>query len=148
LLARADLVVGVDSGPLHAARFTRTPALGVWMPGHYPSTYALPRREQLNVVPAEPTRAFNRFKRVPWHVVAHPGGRVAARLLAGPCARMLAPPRYLKPADRGADAQLQQWVRQWCRGNQGNALSGYADRHRSLDVLLRQMAERFEKPVV
>ncbi|MFO0929418.1 MAG: class I SAM-dependent methyltransferase [Gemmataceae bacterium] len=147
LVAGADLLVGVDSGPLHLARFTDTPAVGVWLPGHYPATYTLPRGRQLNVVLADATRSWNRFKRVPWRIAEHPGGRFEAAVLADLCVRLLAPPRYLAAAERGADAQLQQWVRDWCRGG-GNALSGYADRHRSLDLLLQEMGRRFEAPTV
>jgi hypothetical protein len=147
LLARADLMVGVDSGPLHAARFSDIATVGLWMPGHYPSTYALPRRRQVNIVLAEHTRAWNRYKRVPWNIVEHPGNRFDADILAGWCRRMLAGPCYLPAADLGADVQLRQWVGQWCRGG-GNALSGFADRHRSFDVLLREMGRRFQAPGV
>jgi hypothetical protein len=49
LLTQADLLVGVDSGPLHVARFTHIPTIGVWMPGHNPWTFTLPRREQVNL---------------------------------------------------------------------------------------------------
>jgi ADP-heptose:LPS heptosyltransferase len=150
LLAGADLMVGVDSGPLHAARCSDIATVGLWMPGHYPSTYCLPRPRQVNLVLAEPTRPWNRYKRVPWNIIEHPGSRFDPAVLADWCVRMLAPPRYLtgsaKP-DIAADVQLQQWVGQWCRGG-GNALSGFADRHRSLDLLLRQMSQRFEKPTV
>jgi hypothetical protein len=108
LLARADLMVGVDSGPLHAARFTDPPTVGLWLPGHYPSTYTLPRRQQLNVVLAGHTRQWNRFKRVPWNIVEHPETHFDAQTIADFCARMLAPPRYLEAQDRAADVQLQQ----------------------------------------
>jgi ADP-heptose:LPS heptosyltransferase len=147
LISRAALMVGIDSGPLHAARFTDTPTVGVWMPGHYPATYSLPRRRQLNVVLAEHTRQWNRYKRVPWNVVEHPGGRYDAVALARLCLAMLSPPRYLRPGDVAADVQMRQWVGELCRGH-GNALSGYVDRHRSFDVLLREMGRRFEAPVV
>lgn len=147
LVARADLMVGVDSGPLHAARFTDTPSVGVWMPGHYPSTYSLPRRRQLNVVLADHTRQWNRFKRVPWNVVEHPGGRYDGATLASLCLDVLVPPRYLRPADVAADAQMRRWVNELCRGG-GNALSAYVDRHRSFDLLLREMGRRFEAPVL
>ncbi len=148
LLAKADLVVGVDSGPLHTARFTDTPAVGVWMPGHYPCTYALPRARQLNVVLAEPTRAWNRLKRIPWRIVEHPGAAFDPDRLARFCEQMLGPPRYLPAAELAADVQLQQFVREWCRGNAGNALSPFADRHRSFDLLLRETARRFPSPTV
>lgn len=41
LLWHADLVIGVDSGPLHLARMTNTPALGCWF-GMHPTAFALP----------------------------------------------------------------------------------------------------------
>jgi hypothetical protein len=146
LLARTDLLLGVDSGPLHAARFSDIPTVGVWQPGHYPSTYTLPRRRQINLVLAEPTRAWNRYKRLPWNLVEQPGSRLGPAFIAEWCARMLDGPHYLAAADLGADMQLQQWVRQWCRG--GVALGGYVDRHRGFDVLLREMGRRFSAPVV
>lgn len=147
LIGRADLLVGVDSGPLHAARFTDTPAVGVWMPGHYPATYALPRRRQLNVVLADHTRQWNRYKRVPWNIVEHPGSGHDGEKLARLCLRMLEPPRYLRPGDEAADVQMRQWAGEWCRGG-GNALSAYVDRHRSFDVLLREAGRRFDAPTV
>jgi ADP-heptose:LPS heptosyltransferase len=147
LLARADLMIGVDSGPLHAARFSNIPTVGLWMPGHYPSTYSLPRRQQVNMVLADHTRQFNRTKRIPWNIVEHPGGRFDPAVVAGVCLRLLAPPRYLEPADIAADVQLQQWVGEFCRGG-GNALSAHTDRSHSFDVLLREITRRFRAAVV
>lgn len=46
---RADLLVGIDSGPAHFARFTNLPALVVWT-GHHPVDYILPRAETVNLV--------------------------------------------------------------------------------------------------
>ena len=51
-------------------------------------------------------------------------------------------------AQIGADAQLQQFIQSWCRGTTGNSLSGFADRHRSFDVLFREITRRFERPVI
>jgi len=148
LMGRADLVVGVDSGPLHACRFTRTPTLGVWMPGHYPTTYTLPRREQVNVVLAEHTHQWNRFKRIPWNIVEHPGGHFSADDLAKLCAGMLGEPRYLTSDDIASDVQLQQFILTWCRGERGNSLSEFADRNRSFDVLFREATKRFQTPSI
>jgi hypothetical protein len=145
LLAQADLLVGVDSGPLHLARFTELPTVGVWMPGHYPTTYSIPRAQQLNVVLADHTRSWNRFKRIPWRMVEHPGSAFDAARLAGYCVQMLDPPRYLSPAERAADVQLQQFVREWCRGV-GENLAVFSDRHRSFDLLLREIVRRFPHP--
>jgi len=41
LMSRAAVVIGVDSGPLHFARFTDTPRMGVWF-HHHPAHFALP----------------------------------------------------------------------------------------------------------
>jgi len=149
LMAQSDLLIGVDSGPLHASRFTQTPSVGIWTPGHYPTTYTLPRRQQLNIVLADHTRQWNRYKRIPWNIVEHPGAAFRADLLAEQCVKILDAPRYLTSAAKvAADVQLQQFIQEWCRGTAGNALSGYADRHRSFDVLFREMSRRFERPVI
>lgn len=149
LIAESDLLIGVDSGPLHACRFTQTPSVGIWMPGHYPTTYTLPRRQQLNIVLADHTRQWNRYKRIPWNIVEHPGAAFRADLLAEQCVKMLNAPRYLTPvAEVAADVQLQQFIQEWCRGTAGNALSGFADRHRSFDVLFREMTRRYKQPTI
>ena len=38
LIARAQLMIGIDSGPLHVAGATSTPTIGVWT-GHWPTRY-------------------------------------------------------------------------------------------------------------
>jgi len=101
LMTQADLLIGVDSGPLHVSRFTDIPTIGVWQPGHYPGTYTLPRPEQLNVVLADHTRQWNKFKRIPWNLVEHPGSAFEAATLAELTQRMLSAPRYLKVLTRG-----------------------------------------------
>lgn len=65
LIEAADLLVGVDSGPLHVCRLTETPAVGVWMPDYYPARYSLPRAEQLNLVLPNP---LNHWKRRIWNL--------------------------------------------------------------------------------
>ena len=148
MMDAADLMIGVDSGPLHVCRFTRTPSVGIWMPGHYPSTYALPRRNQLNIVLAGHTRQWNRFKRIPWNLVEHPGYVFQPDVLAEQCVRMLQPPRYLAPDAIATDVQLQQFIQQWCRGRRDNTLSAYPDRHRSFDVLFQEISLRFARPLI
>jgi len=148
MMAEADLMVGVDSGPLHAARFTSIPTVGLWMPGHYPATYTLPRREQLNVVLEAHTKQWNRYKRIPWNLYEHPGERFDPEIIADICQKMLGAPRYLNREQIAADVQLQQFVRQFCRGRRGNSLSGYSDRNRSFDALLRETSRRFESPTI
>ncbi len=148
LMTQADLLIGVDSGPLHVARFTGIPTVGVWMPGHYPARYSLPRHEQLNVVLAEPTAQWNRFKRIPWNIVEHSGNTFEASQLATICARMLGTAYYLDWNDIAADIQLQQFVGQYCRGRTGQGLSDDVDRHRSFDRLLKETTRRFPDPTI
>ena len=143
MMLQADLIVGVDSGPLHTARFTNTPTIGVWMPGHYPSTYSLPWREQVNVVLADHTRQWNRFKRIPWNIVEHPGTQFETSRLADLCQQMLSQPKYLDRVDIAADVQLQQFVQEFCRFRGGSSdLASFWDRNRSFDVILRELSAR------
>lgn len=50
LIKQADLLCGVDSGPLHLARWTDTPAIGMWRK-HLPQKFILPRTLTINVCP-------------------------------------------------------------------------------------------------
>ena len=157
LMTEADLLIGVDSGPLHLSRFTNIPTIGIWQPGHYAATYTLPRPEQLNVVLAGHTRLWNKFKRIPWNLVEHPGLEFDAEQLAELTRRMLAAPRYLRVPPRNAqtlgqgptlaqDVQLQQFVREFCRCRGTSSLSHHWDRQRSIDVLLQEAGRRFTAP--
>ena len=159
LMTEADLLIGVDSGPLHLSRFTNIPTIGVWQPGHYPATYTLPRPEQLNVVLADHTRLWNKFKRIPWNLVEHPGTEFDAGTLAELVQRMLSAPRYLRVPPRESqpfgqgptlaqDVQLQQFVRDFCRCRGTSSLARHWDRQRSLDVLLQETGRRFASPRV
>ena len=147
LMLQADLMIGVDSGPLHAAHLAEVPAIGVWMPGHYPSTYTLPRSNQLNVVLAAETASWNRYKRVPWRIAEHLGNQFTGAGLARFAADMLSEPVCL-PDDRAADVQLRQFVHEFCRCRGTSSLSHYWDRNRSFDVLLKEMTKRFRAPTV
>ncbi|MBX3452389.1 MAG: class I SAM-dependent methyltransferase [Planctomycetaceae bacterium] len=147
LFDQSDLLIGVDSGPLHAATLSDIPRVGVWMPGHYPARYCLPDPRQLNLVLSGATKAWNRFRRVPWNLVEQPGTEFDAAWIADQAVRMLSPARYLTVDNMAADVQLQQWIGQWCRGPYGGTASGsYADRHRSFDRLFQEAGRRFTRP--
>jgi predicted O-methyltransferase YrrM len=149
MMTQADLMIGVDSGPLHLSRFTNIPTIGLWQPGHYPTTYTLPRSEQLNVVLAEQTRQWNKFKRIPWNIYEHPGNAFDARILADITQRMLGEPRYLRsPKTLAADLQLQQFIQEFCRCRGTSGLATFWDRNRSFDVLFREAATLFESPMI
>lgn len=149
LLYEADLILGIDSGPLHAARFTDTPAIGMFPnPGHYPALYCLPRGRQVNVVPHEPCHDWNKQVRIAFNIIeSRPGSELDPKFLAQTAAQMLAGSRYLNEDQLGADVQLQQFVLDWERGGT-SSLGGIVDRHLSIDCLLRTMRDRFRRPVI
>jgi hypothetical protein len=150
LMHKADLLISVDSGPLHLARLTDIPVVGVFPSlNKYPARVVLPRGRSVCLVPGDLTGEFNRRTRLPFNTLEFPGADMeqAPPLIGETCQRMLAGPRYLDAAQLGADLQLQQFVRDWERGRP-NDLTGYNDRHRGFDVLLREAASRFPAPVV
>lgn len=49
-ISDSDLLISIDSGPLHFARFTDTPVIGVWT-RHYPSHFVLPSTRSVHLVP-------------------------------------------------------------------------------------------------
>ena len=144
VMAQADLLIGVDSGPLHAARLVHIPAIGVWAHGGSPVTWTLPHPNQLNVVMSRERPSWYARSRAPYHSVAVTDDESAMDQLAVLASWMLAPPRYLDRTHLAADVQLQWFVRQQMRGGE-SALGGYVDRHRSFDLLLRQLSERFSR---
>jgi hypothetical protein len=136
LLHRADLLIGIDSGPLHASRLTDIPTVGVFPNlGHYPSRYCLPRARQINIVPREMTHPWNRNVRIAFNIIEGGGETIDATAVAEACIKMLGEPRYLSKDEIGADVQLQQFVLDWERGYE-NGLSAYTDRHRGFDQIL------------
>jgi hypothetical protein len=148
LLMHADLLVGVDSGPLHAARYSDIPTVGLFPTiGHYPSRYCLPRSRQVNVVPRDITHPWNRSVRINYNIVECRGEHIDSSFVANTCLQILQPPRYLSSAHLGADVQLQQFVLDWERGNP-NCLAGHVDRHRGFDLMLREVARRSTAPLV
>jgi hypothetical protein len=85
---------------------------------------------------------------LPWNIVEHPGAAYSAERLAAICTHMLKPAQYLNSASITTDIQLQQFVRQYCRGRSGQGLSEDVDRHRSFDCLLKEITRRFAVPTI
>ena len=117
----------------------------------------LPRPEQLNVVLTNHTRQWNKFKRMPWNIVEHPGAAFDAGRLAELTGQMLSLPRYCRIAPRreqslgqgptlAQDVQLQQFVREFCRCKGTSSLARHWDRQRSLDALFQETGRRFVAP--
>ncbi len=147
LLGRADLIVGVDSGPLHAARFTGTPAIGLWVRDGAPPTWSLPREQQVNIVSGKEHQRWSRRCRIPFRIVECADEARMPDTVASVAEAILTGPRYLHASEIGSDALLQWFVRERMRGGL-SALGGLSDRHRSFDVLLREMSARFAAPRV
>lgn len=145
-----DVVVAVESPMLHLTSLTDTPMVSVCLfPGCYPTRTQLPRGRTVCVVPYDVCNQFNRRVRLAYNMIETPRGTVtqAASTIAGACLAMLESPRYLTPSQAGADVQLQQFVLDWERGYE-NPLSGYVDRNRGFDALLREIKERFTYPTI
>ena len=138
LIDQADLLIGVDSGPLHLAGLTRTPALGLWSAGHHPARYLVPRPRTLNLVPDHPD--LDPGKRAAFRIVSGPVTAAAIMELAG---QLLGPRRYLSAA-QPADDVLLQWAVRHFGGlhEKGGDCGGVVDRSRSVDLALRLLADR------
>jgi hypothetical protein len=147
LMSQSALLIGVDSGPLHVARLVGIPAIGVWAHGGSPVTWSLPRASQVNVVMSRERPSWYARSRAPFHLILTGEDEQAVEKIALLASWMLAPPRYLDHDHLAADVQLQWFVREQMRGGE-SALGGYVDRHRSFDLLLRQLSERFAQPRV
>lgn len=149
LMEAADLLISVDSGPLHLARLTDVPIVGLFPTlTKHPARVSLPRGRSVNVVPRDIAHACDRETRILFNIVESPSDRgFDPAFIADIAARMLAGPRYLDREQLGADVQMQQFVLEWERGSP-NALTDYNDRHRGFDVLLKKMRARFTFPLV
>jgi FkbM family methyltransferase len=140
-IRQADLLLGVDSGVLHFSRFTDTPAVGIWT-RHYPSHYALPKKEHVHVV-SRKYAAWNRRRRPAFNLIESAGDIPTPEVIAETAAFILGPRRYL--ADPGPDAVLAMLLKNARAVNQGH--HPYCDRHRTFDVFLSAL-KRKANPVV
>lgn len=142
LMLESDLLIGVDSGPLHMAGLTGISRVGLFPPGHYPSTYLVPTDATVSLVlrNAEAT-GWNRRKRIPFRIVEHEKHSWCPSEIAEKALSVFQPRRYVPSWPR--DLQLQQFVG-WCRGVAQNGLSEYHDRQHSFDIVLREMCRRFD----
>jgi hypothetical protein len=147
LIDTADLIMGIDSGPLHAARFSSTPAIGIWMGNGSPATWGLPRWQQVNIVVGRDSRVWTRYARIPFNILECDETEALPQTLARTARRILEGPRYLRPEHLGRDVLLQQFVMDW-QGGSGNVFGGFNDRDQGFDRLLNIAAQRFERPRV
>jgi Methyltransferase domain/Glycosyltransferase family 9 (heptosyltransferase) len=147
LIGQADLIIGIDSGPLHAARLTDTPSVGVWLNDRSPLTWSLPRELQVNLVVGPQHQEWSRRSRVPFNLVECPDHHRMVATLTTLATYMLNSPRYLHATRRGTDVLLQWFVRKRMLGAP-TGLGAFSDRNLSFDLLLRAISERFVSPCV
>jgi hypothetical protein len=137
-ICQADLVVGIDSGPLHLCQFTDTPAVGLWFNGHHPAKYSLPREQQVNITLKKHAVNGNKYTRWFYNIVEEQGEQISASTVGRVCRQMLQPPRYLQEAQRGKDVILQHWIDDWTAGGISNYMT-FIDRDKSFDLMLRHL---------
>lgn len=147
LIDAADLLISVDSGPLHIARFTDTPALGLCHdPYLYPSHMHMPRRKTAHLVQRHRMHETNCKARIDWNIVEDD--------LVWSAAMPMSPANIAKAADSllrnkgdGRLAVLTQLVGDYERGY-GNSTSDYVDRDKGFKVLFDLMRKRFKLPTI
>ncbi len=147
LIDKADLLIGVDSGPLHLTRCTNTKAIG-WMTRHHPSWVQLPRQNTLHVCPFH-FKDLNRLHRIWYNIVEcrgeteqhwpegdglYPNGDAVAELAN----QLLQPPQYLPKEWHCRDVQLRHLL-QWTRHPTVHA-TGFHDRHRTFHKVLEHLS--------
>jgi O-methyltransferase len=141
LMQRADLLIGVDSGPMHSALFTDIPVLGV-LHHLYPSCITLPNPRAAFMTRNSPSyKPINQSRRGRWSILEYSGQLPTADEIAHHALRMLQGPRYLTKDRIGRDVLLQQLVRDWLRCAPPGV--AYADRDRTFDWLFKEMTARF-----
>jgi hypothetical protein len=139
-LQQADLVVGIDSGPLHLCRFFDTPSVSLWFNGHHPAKYSLPRDQQVNICLRKDAPKGNKHTRWYYNIVEEHGEQIRASVVGRTCRQLLEPPRYLTPQQRGKDLLLQHWIKDWLQGGIGSGRT-FVDRDQSFDLILRHLSD-------
>lgn len=129
LMSEADLIAAVDSGPLHFARFTNTPSLGIWT-RNFPSHYVLPRPNSINVALAGVGYAdWIPYRRRDYNIVTGDPGIWAAKMTSAP--------KY-HADNKALDCLIEHLVS--CQNAQTPL--GWGDRHRSFDLVLKHLKSK------
>jgi hypothetical protein len=141
---QADLVVGIDSGPLHLCRYTDTPSVGLWFSGHHPAKYSLPRERQANITLKKNATNGNKHTRWFYNIIEEQGDQIRASTVGRVCRQMLEPPCYLSDELPGKEVVLRHWIKDWTRSGISRE-STFVDRDVSFDLMLRHLRD-LERP--
>lgn len=137
LYEQSDLLIGIDSGPAHLARFTDIPTLVVWR-GHHPATFSMPKDNHVHLVPRHQFREINLAVRSDYNILEFGGMEVPGREIAKMAVRMLQGGRYLGNDLLGQDLQLQQFILDWS-GSGLRDQGTIVDRNRTFDIMVKHL---------
>lgn len=146
LMYLANLMIGIDSGPYYFSTLTNIPSMVVYFDGCHPCEYMVPHPRTLSFSTGGKSVRLDRSKRFEYQLLDYD----SMSKISDCASLMLKPHRYLlKNNTIASDVQLQQIIKEKCRGNGGQgSLSWIYDRHRSFDVLLHECQKRFTNPVI
>ncbi len=134
----ADLLVGIDSGPLHLCRYTDTPSVGLWFNGHHPAKFSLPREMQVNITLKKNAPNGNKHTRWFYNIVEEQGDQIRASTVGRVCRQMLEQPRYLQSRLQGKDVMIRHWINDWTRAGM-STYQTFIDRDLSFDLMLTHL---------
>jgi Glycosyltransferase family 9 (heptosyltransferase) len=137
LMQHSDLLIGIDSGPLHFARFTKIPTLGVWTK-HYTSHFVLPSPNAVHLVPKIHEQG-DKYRRLFYNTILAED-KITAEEITKQALRVLSPAKYIKdPEFKARDTQLQNFVDRLARKNVIN--DTFHDRNISFDKVLTRLSK-------
>lgn len=144
LIAHADLLVGIDSGPFHLAGLVDAPSIGVWFE-HHPMRYCVPRKNCVNIV--KQNKPVNLWGAQTFNIVQR--DNITPEYLFDAVKKMLAPPALKLPI--GEDVQLQLLLDKCAGGiaqNTRHVSNSIVDRHQSFRVMFDHLVALNRPPVI
>ena len=144
LLACADILVGIDSGPLHLSGLIDLPAIGIWS-DHHPLQYSIPRKNCLNIV-TKP-RAANLWAAADFNTVEQT--KLTPRYVLDAVKLLLSPTRAELPPAQAAQLEL---LTKKCYGgivkNTKHVANVVVDRHISFSLIFDYLAKLGRPPKI
>jgi hypothetical protein len=143
LMQSSDLLIGIDSGPLHFSRFTKIPTLGIWTK-HYPSHFVLPHPNAVHLVPS--FQNSDKFRRIYFNTVLSSEDKLTAEEITKQALRVLGPAKYIRnPEHKMRDVQLQNFIDRTAR--KGPKDDFFVDRNISFTKALSRLSS-IENPQI